>query len=610
MYIEVWEEAMDPATGRMNFETLAEQLEEIVIAHPDDNEAKAVFLLYSLYGSSKVGNDRIGRQVLETEPEHIGAHHYLIHNWDDGEHGDQALDSCENYGRIAWNVGHANHMPGHIYSGLGMYHEGAIWMDRATRVEKKYMQQRMAFPFNLWNYAHNRNYLAFIQEQLGMAEASLQGARDLLNAPLDPDYNEEDGGGVHQQGRTALIRALIKFERWEEILEGRTLQWRDSNGDKAWRAYAEGLAHLHTGNLFEARQRLQDLKALGGDAPADEGRRGRGGMFADIQRRELESLIMLEDGKVIEGLRLLAEAAEAEAEARERVDDPPVYPQCTYNLLGEQYLRFDSPTLAAAAFEKALECVPNDGWALSGLAQACAATGDTARAAEAYGRMRHVWSDADPGLRWKQAADSLGLVSEPIDRSPRAQRSYKAQTLDELGPNIWEPYAAPALEATDPEGNVVTLESFRGRNVLLVFYIGEQCTHCIDQLNAVRKRFNEFSAADTQILAVSSDTPEVNLESEAMQHFGFPILSDVDHANARRFHSYDDFEDLELHSTILIDRQGRVRWARTGGEPFTNLDFIFSELKRIESMQFASEAAGAAGAAGVGARASSIGAGS
>lgn len=591
MYIEVWEEAMDPVSGRMDFEVLSEELEKIVIAHPDDNEAKSVFLLYSLRGSSQVGNDRIGKYVLESEPEHVGVHHYLIHNWDDGTNGAEALDSCEAFGRIAWNVGHANHMPGHIYSGLGMYHEGAIWMDRATRVEKKYMQQRMAFPFNMWNYAHNRNYLAYIQEQLGMAEASLQGARDLINAPLDPDYNDEEGYGVHQQGRVALIRALIKFERWDEILKGDTLKWRDTDSDRAWQAYAEGLAQLSMGKLFEAREQLQQLQAMVGDGSEGGGRRrGFGSMFIDIQRMELESLLMLEDGEVVEGLRLLAEAADAESEARERVDDPAVYPQSTYNLLGEQYLRFNSPTLAAAAFEKTLDRVPNDGWALSGMAQAYAAMGDTARANEAYGRMLHVWSDADPGLRWKDAADSLGLTSEPIDISARTQRSYKAQTLDEFGPNIWEPYAAPKLEAFDTEGNLVTLDDYRGQNVLLVFYIGEQCTHCIEQLNAIKDRFNDFSGADCQILAVSSDSSEANAESEVVEHFEFPILSDVDHTNARRFNSYDDFEELELHSTILIDPEGRIRWSRNGGDPFMDLDFIFSELERIGTIKFGQRA--------------------
>jgi hypothetical protein len=58
-------------------------------------------------------------------------------------------------------------------------------------------------------------------------------------------------------------------------------------------------------------------------------------------------------------------------------------------------------------------------------------------------------------------------------------------------------------------------------------------------------------------------------------------LSDPRFENARRFKSFDDFEELALHSTILIDRRGRVHWARTGGDPFTDFDFLFKEIKRL-----------------------------
>ena len=59
------------------------------------------------------------------------------------------------------------------------------------------------------------------------------------------------------------------------------------------------------------------------------------------------------------------------------------------------------------------------------------------------------------------------------------------------------------------------------------------------------------------------------------------LLSDQNHENARRYASYDDFEDIELHSTILIDGTGCVRWKRTGGDPFSNIDFLLGELNRI-----------------------------
>ena len=86
-------------------------------------------------------------------------------------------------------------------------------------------------------------------------------------------------------------------------------------------------------------------------------------------------------------------------------------------------------------------------------------------------------------------------------------------------------------------------------------------------------------------LAVSSAAPEKN--SDALKQFGdLParLLSDPDHANARRFHSYDDFEDIELHSTILIDKKGRVYWARFGGDPFSDMAFLVKQVERMNEM--------------------------
>ena len=72
-----------------------------------------------------------------------------------------------------------------------------------------------------------------------------------------------------------------------------------------------------------------------------------------------------------------------------------------------------------------------------------------------------------------------------------------------------------------------------------------------------------------------------------MKAFGdlpFRLLSDDDHVNARRFHSYDDFEDIELHSTILIDKKGRVYWARFGGDPFSDTDYLVKQLERMNEL--------------------------
>lgn len=47
----------------------------------------------------------------------------------------------------------------------------------------------------------------------------LDGGRQLLEAPLDPIYNNPDENefNTYRQGLMALIRGLVQFERWDEI---------------------------------------------------------------------------------------------------------------------------------------------------------------------------------------------------------------------------------------------------------------------------------------------------------------------------------------------------------------------------------------------------------
>jgi peroxiredoxin len=592
MYIEAWAKAFlpewsdDPEATAVDpmqaYATLGREIEMIVLAHPDDDEAKALYALSGLFSPARYANEAVIREVLRSNPEHPGAHHYRIHTWD-GREGAEALDSCETYGRLAWYSGHANHMPGHIYSGIGMWHEGAIWMDSATRVEKRYMEQRMTLPFHNWNYAHNRNYLSFIQEQLGLPSLALDGARQLLAAPHDPKYNAPgEDYSIHGEGREALVRALIKFEAWDTILEEGAIPWSDAPGEAAWRAYAEGLAHLAAGDLTQVAERRAALGASI-DAPvgADPFDPGRDKRLRQRMLDELSGRLALARGETLDGIRLLTRAAEQQAEHYRDENDPPAYPHLLYTVLGEVHLETSSPGQAARCFEQSLEVNPNDAFALSGLARARYALGEHEAARAAAGRLRFVWSDAEPGLRWMESVAELGLDAEPIDDSPRPQRSYRSQTLDELGPETWRPYPAPTLDALDAEEKRVSLDEYRDDNVLLVFYLGEECVHCMEQLHAIADRAGEFRRRDVRLIAISSNTPEEHAASLALGELPFRLLADPEHENARRFHAYDDFEDLELHATILIDGEGRVRWARTGGDPFTDLDFLLGEIDRV-----------------------------
>jgi peroxiredoxin len=601
MYIEAFarcflpefsDDEIRPGPGGVfaGFRKLPGEMEKIIIAYPDDDEAKALFAVTSLFDKTRYGAEAVIRELLQSSPDHPGAHHYRIHLWD-GEDGEMALDSCERYGALARASGHANHMPGHVYSGLGMWHEGAIWMDSATRVEQRYMAETMTMPYHNWNYAHNRNYLCFIQEQLGMPSLAIDAARRLIAVPLDPRFNDpsKPWESVHGQGMQALVRSLIKFERWDEILEAGSIPWGETPPAQVMKTYAEIRAHLGRREVDSAKTKRRELGA-GVRAMKAEGIPGAADLppeFPDpseeIQRAldELDARIAFAEGDVLDGHGLLAAAAEAQYESYRERNDPPSDPEILYTALGEQHLASDNAGLALACFEKSLEVSPNDAFALSGIARAKHALGDSDAAHHAAARLLYVWSDAEPGLRWLEDVHALGLDAEPIDESPREQRRYAQVTLDGLGPQRWKPYAAPKFDALDSAGARVTLDDYTGRNVLLVFYLGDECTHCMEQLRAIAEKKADFESRGVELLAISSKTVEHNAAAEGLGDLPFRLLSDVNHANARRFHAHDDFEDLELHATILIDGAGDIRWVRAGGDPFMDLDFLLGEIDRV-----------------------------
>lgn len=552
-------------------------VESLVMKYPNDIEAKA------LLGDLKMGDDRVGtdllmKQVLAAEPNHPGAHHYRIHNWDD-EDGALALDSCRAYGDIAPGIGHALHMPGHIYAGIGMFHESAISLDSATRAEIAYMNRQMVFPYNTWNYAHNRNYLSYVQEQLGMPSEAIRGARELLSVPLDPKDNGPTGQTPYWQGLAALSRALIKYERWDEILKDGSIPWRDQLRDKLGRRFAEASAHIGKKNLEAAQKAVDDHSALKSEIDGQSNSTLK--RQFEVQDLELRGSLALLKGDAIDGLTLLTQAAPKELEQRSYYDDPPFYPTLMWSKIGYAYLDQASPKLAVDAFTRALKAVPNDPFALAGLVRAHHALGDTKAATDALGRLEYVWSDAEADVRWLRDARATGLKAAPIDRSPAKQRNYAKTILTQFGPAMWSPFAAPALDVTDSSGKRLALDEFRGKNVILVFYLGVGCPHCIKQLKDLSERASDYERLDAEIIAVSQDRPEANAKSQDVSPLKMKIASDDNYAVARRFKSYDDFEEMGIHSTILIDKQGRVYWAKHGGSPFDDFKFLSDQLRRM-----------------------------
>jgi len=109
-------------------ENYAKTMSDLYIKYPDNHEVAAFYAL-SLLGSVEDGRDEtiygkgaeIAQGILEENPKHPGALHYVIHSYDDPDHAELALSAADSYAVVAPDASHALHMPSHIYMALGMW---------------------------------------------------------------------------------------------------------------------------------------------------------------------------------------------------------------------------------------------------------------------------------------------------------------------------------------------------------------------------------------------------------------------------------------------------------------------------------------------------------
>jgi tetratricopeptide (TPR) repeat protein len=137
----------------------AEHMGNLHEKYPKNHEIAAFYAL-SLLGSVEQGRDydvygkgaKIAQGILNENPEHPGALHYLIHSFDDPEHAKLALNAANNYSKVAPDAGHALHMPSHIYIALGMWDDVISSNVRSYEAKLKKVNQNNKLNWNLHAY--------------------------------------------------------------------------------------------------------------------------------------------------------------------------------------------------------------------------------------------------------------------------------------------------------------------------------------------------------------------------------------------------------------------------------------------------------------------------
>ena len=144
---------------------------------------------------------------------------------------------------------------------------------------------------------------------------------------------------------------------------------------------------------------------------------------------------------------------------------------------------------------------------------------------------------------------------------------------------------APAFELYDTENNKVSLESFRGQNVLVLFFPLAFTGTCTTELCSIRDEIAAYEDLSTQVLAISVDSPHTLTRFKEEQRFNFPLLSDFNKEVSAAYGSqYEEFvlgmKKVAKRSAFVVDSDGKILYAEVLEEAgdLPNFDAVITAL--------------------------------
>lgn len=136
------------------------------------------------------------------------------------------------------------------------------------------------------------------------------------------------------------------------------------------------------------------------------------------------------------------------------------------------------------------------------------------------------------------------------------------------------------------EQDKITLSDYKGKNVVLLFFPFAFSSVCTDELCGVSDGFSEFAQLNTDVLAVSVDSPFANQAFADAKNISFPLLSDFNKEVAEKYgvlYDLGDFKGVSKRSAFIIDKNGVIQYAWSSDDPKQVPDFneIKSELEKL-----------------------------
>ncbi len=139
---------------------------------------------------------------------------------------------------------------------------------------------------------------------------------------------------------------------------------------------------------------------------------------------------------------------------------------------------------------------------------------------------------------------------------------------------------APDFSLTDQNDNLVKLDAYKGKKLLVYFYPKADTSGCTKQACNVRDSLQELGSLNVSAIGISPDKPDKQKKFDEKYSLGFPLLSDSDKLVARSYGAWGEkkmygksYEGI-IRSAFLIDENGKIinAWYKVSpGETASNV---------------------------------------
>ncbi len=588
----VYDESLQSAEERQTRHI--ELLEDLVVTHPQDLEAKSflalAYWLYRVLPASdatelariRARADSLIDEVISASLQHP-VHHYKIHLWNNGRDDARAVPSARASGPAQSHTAHLWHMPAHIFTNTGDRYIAMMQSEIAHRVDHKQLLERELMPTQIHNYYHNyRDYTLGHLANSGIVNEAIERAVAMLAFGRLP---HESSKRSHQTLGIKVMLLLERYQKWDTYLDfyrrgyfaGLSLE--DVEATRTFEALALRLKiraltrstdiyQQHRSDVHLAFEHLTDLQSESSNPEADDVT-----LLYNEAKLWIELAHARETGVVDVGL--LTQILELGITPKSQL--MILARETSHDSFAKQIQESLTEQLQTLALNDLLNLYavmrvdhPTDLSELQAVeARIVGALVPPASKIDLDGFL--LTQDFPAEL--DQMLDAARVRHETfLDQLPSDYDYLFAKPLSYYGPADPQTWSLPLYTGASPSATRHLSTPVQGRAKVLIFAVGPSCPLCRTQIERFIAMKDQFEQKGIDLVLVTSsgeDVPELN------------TVRDQSKSVHRQFGVWDSFEERPLHGVILIDDRRHVRWSSKTEHAVENVGFLFDEFQRV-----------------------------